>query len=98
MYGSGAWCPKECEIGILQRTERSMVRTMCIVQLNDRKRYTNLMFMLGLKETIDQLDMASSVCWYVHVLRRALDFVAEGQRYQGRPKRTWKKQVEEESV
>ena len=30
-----------------------------------------------------------------HVLRRALDFEAECQRKKGRPKRTWKKQVEE---
>ena len=31
-----------------------------------------------------------------HVLRRALDFEVEGQRKNGRPKRTWKKQVGEE--
>ena len=30
-----------------------MVRAMCGVQLNDRKSYTDLMLMLGLKETID---------------------------------------------
>ena len=33
-----------------------------------------------------------------HILRRALDFEVEGQRKKGRLKRTWKKQVEEESV
>ena len=33
-----------------------------------------------------------------HVLRRALDFEVDGQRKKGRSKRTWKKQVEEESV
>ena len=33
-----------------------------------------------------------------HVNRRALDFKVEGQRKKGRPKRTWKKQVEEESL
>ena len=33
-----------------------------------------------------------------HVLRRASDFEAEGQRKKGRPKRTWKKQVEEERM
>ena len=32
-------------------TERSMVRAMCGVQLKDRKRSTDLMFMLELKET-----------------------------------------------
>ena len=33
-----------------------------------------------------------------HVLRTALDFEVEGQRKKGRPKRTWKKQVEKESM
>ena len=33
-----------------------------------------------------------------HVLRMALDFEVESQRKIGKPKRTWKKQVEEESV
>ena len=28
LYGSEAWCLKESEMGILQRTERSMVRAM----------------------------------------------------------------------
>ena len=35
---------------------------------------------------------------FIVVLRRALDFEVEGQRKKGRPKRTWKKLVEEESV
>ena len=34
------------------------MRAMCGVQLKDRKRSTELMFMLGLNETIDQLAMA----------------------------------------
>ena len=38
-----------------------MVRAMCEVQLIDRKGSTDLMFMLGLEETIDQLAMANSV-------------------------------------
>ena len=70
LHGSEAWCLKESVIGILRRTERSMVRAMYGVQLKDRKRSMNLMLMLGLNETIDQLAMASSVRWYGHVLRR----------------------------
>ena len=62
--------------------------------------------MLDLKEAIDQLAMASSVCWHGHSLRkeddhiigRALDFVFESQRKNRRPKRSLKKQVEEDSV
>ena len=34
----------------------------------------------------------------IDTLRRALDFEVEGQRKKGRPKRTWKKQFEEESM
>ena len=64
------------------------------------------MLMLDLNDTVDQLAIAISLCWYVHVLRRvdghmmrrALYFEVEGQRKKGRPKRTWKKEVEEESV
>ena len=62
LYGSEARSLKQSEMGISQRIERSMVRAMCGVQLNDRKRSTYLMFMLGLKETIDQLAMANSIC------------------------------------
>ena len=93
LYRSEAWwCLKEGDMGILQRTERSMVRAMCGVQLKDRKRSTDLMSMLGLNETIDQSAMANSVHWYGdvlrredgHVMRRALDFAVEGQRMGGR--------------
>ena len=66
----------------------------------------DLMFMLHLNEAMDHLVMANSAHWYGHVLRRedghafrrALNVEVEGQRKKGRPKRTWKKQVEEESM
>ena len=82
------------------------MRAMCGVLLKDRTRFTYLMFMLGMSETIDHLAMTNSVHWYGHVLRRedghilrrTLDLEVEGQRKKGRPKRTWKKQVEEESM
>ena len=75
-------------MGILRRTERSVMRAMCGVQLKDRKRSTDLMFMLSLNETIDQLAMANSVHCYGHVLRKALNFEVEGQRKKWRLKRT----------
>ena len=69
---------------------------MCGVQLIDSNGFTDLMLMLGLKETIDQLAMANGFRWYGHVLRRedghvfrrALDFEVEGQRRKGGPKST----------
>ena len=39
--------------------------------MKDRKRPLDLMFMLGLNETMDRLAMANNVRWYDHVLRRA---------------------------
>ena len=82
-----------------------MVRTMRGVQLKDRKISTDMMLMFGLKETMDHLAMTNSVRWYCHVLKRegghnlrTLDFDVEGQRKKGRSRRTWKKQVEEESM
>ena len=70
------------------------------------ERFTDLMFILGLNETTDQLSMGSSVHWYCHVLSReddhilrwAIDFEVEGQMKEGRLKRAWKKQLEEGSV
>ena len=85
----------------MQRTDRSIVGAMCRVQLNVRKRSTDIMFTLGLKETTDQLAMVNRIPWYGHVLRREDDhilrtsnFEADGQRKKWRQKRTWKKQVE----
>ena len=58
--------------------------------------------MLGIKESLDRMAKASSIRWYGHVLRKedenvigkALKFEVSGSR--GRPKQTWKKQVENE--
>ena len=94
-YGSEAWCLKESEMGILRRRVRSMVRAMCGVQLKDRKRSEELLLMLGMNETINQLSMANSIRWYDYVLRRedgrvlrgALHFEVEDQRKKGRQKR-----------
>ena len=63
------------------------------------------MDMLGLKETIDRLVTANGVRWYGHVLRRdddsvlrvALNLEVSGNRKRERPKKTWKKQLEEET-
>ena len=105
LYGSETWCLKENEKAILRRTERAMVRAMYGQKVVDRKTTAEQMNMLGLKETIDQLATANGIRWYGHVLRRdddsvlrvALDLEVSGKRKRGRPKKTWKKQVEEET-
>ena len=82
-----------------------MVRAMCGQKVVDRKTTEEQMDMLGLKETIDRLATANGVTWYGHVLRKhddsvlrvALNLKVSGKRKRGRPKKTWKKQVEEET-
>ena len=82
-----------------------MVRAMCGAQLMEKKRTEDLMEMLGLKGTVVQMTKANGVRWYGHVLRRddghvlrkVLEYEVRGKRKQGRPKKTWKMQVEKES-
>ena len=82
-----------------------MVRAMCVQKVVDRKTAEEQMDMLGFRETIDRLATANGVRWYGHVLRRddnsvlrvALDHEVSSKRKRGRPKKIWKKQVEEET-
>ena len=71
----------------------------------EKKRTEDLIKMLALKETVVQMAKAKGVKWYGHVLRRenghvlrkALEFEVKGKRKRGRPRKTWKTQVEKES-
>ena len=103
LYESETWCLRESEMAILRRTETAMVRSMCGVKLMGRKNTEELMEMLGLKEMLDRMAKANGVRWYGHVVRREDDNIPKkammmevnGQRKRGRPKMTWKRQVEE---
>ena len=57
-------------MAIFRRAERAMVRAMCSVKLMEKKRTEDLMEMLGLKETVVQMENANGVRWYGHVMRR----------------------------
>ena len=50
----------EREMRIVGRTVCTMAASMCEVQLKDWIRANNMMLMLGLNETINQLAMANS--------------------------------------
>ena len=92
-------------MAVLRRTERAMVRAMCGAKLMEKKRTDDLMEMLGLKEAAVQIAKANGVRLYGyvlkrddgHILRKALEFEVRGKRKRGRPKKTWKTQVEKES-
>ena len=74
------------------------------VKLLDRRNSEELMDMLGIKESLNGMAKASSMRWYGYVLTKedenvvvkALKFEVSGTRGRGRPKQTWKKQVENE--
>ena len=93
LYESEAWRLRESEMGILIRTERAMMRSMCGVKLVDRKNIEVLIEMLGLKETLDRIAKASGVRSYGHVIRRdddnilkkAMMMEVNGKRKRGRP-------------
>ena len=70
LYGSETWCFGQNEIGILQRTEKTILRSMCGVKLVDKKLTRDLMQMLDLNETMDHLAITNSVRWYKYVLRK----------------------------
>ena len=103
LYGSETWFLRESEMAILRRTERAMVRSMCGVKLVDRKKMEDMMEVLGLRETLDRMAKANGVRWYGHVikkdddnvLKKAMMMEVNGQRKRGRPKLTWRRQVEE---
>ena len=69
-YGGETRSIGQNEIGILQRTEGTMVRNMCGVKLVDKKSTIDLMQMMDMNETRDQLARSNSVRWYGHVMRK----------------------------
>ena len=61
------------------------------------------MEMLGLKKTLDRMAKANEVRWYGNMIRRdddnimkkAMIMEVNGKQRRGRPKLTWRTQVEE---
>ena len=86
---------------ILSRTEKAMYG----VKLLGRRNTEELMNMLPIEKYLDRTAKASSIqysCWYSNALRKdqneivkTLEFEMKGSRGKQRPKRTWKKQVED---
>ena len=78
-----------------------MVRQMCGVKLSDKVACEELRDRLELEDVVTVLQ-CNILRWYGHVLnkddsewvKKCMDFVVEGVRPGGRPKRTWKEVVE----
>ena len=91
MHGSESW-PMKVE----HRTEMSMIRWMCWVKLNERKKSEELKELLGL-EPVSLTIKKSRLRWFRHVerkydndwVKRCITWEVEGIRQTGRPKKTW---------
>jgi len=92
MYGSETW-PMKVEHELkMNRTEMSMIRWMCGVKLNERKKSKELGELLGL-EPVSLMIKNSRLRWFGHVERkddeRCITWEVEGIRQRGCPKKTW---------
>jgi len=91
MHGSENW-PMKVEHELkMNRTEMSMIRWMCGVKLNERKKSEELLELLGL------MIEKSRLRWFGHVerkddndwVKRCITWEIEGIGPRGHPKKTW---------
>ena len=66
-----------------------MVRAMCLVQFKDGRNIKSFAQLLGLSETMNQLAMAYTPHWYIHVLIGPDGHQTEDESHgtKGRPKK-----------
>jgi len=96
MIGSETW-PMKVEHELkMNRTEMSMIRWMCGVKLNERKKSEELRELLRL-EPVSLMIKNSRLRWFEHVerkddndwVKRCITWEVEGIRQRGCPKKTW---------
>ena len=91
MHGSETW-PMKVEHELkMNRSEMSMIRWMCGIKLNERKKSEELRELLGL-EPVSLMIKKSRIRCFGHVERKydnCLMWEVEGIRQRGRPKKTW---------
>ena len=97
MHGSETW-PMKVEHDLkMNRTEiHSMIRWMCGVKLNERKKSEELRELLGL-EPVSLMIKKSRLRWFGHVerkddndwVKRCITWEVEGIGPRGRLKKTW---------
>ena len=100
-YGSEAWCLREKSDGNFEKNRKSYDSSDVWCEAIRSKKQRGVDGHVR-KESLDRMAKASSIRWYGNVLGKedenaivkALKFEVSGSR--GRPKQTWKKQVENE--
>jgi len=96
MHDSETW-PRKVEHELkMNRTEMNIMRWMCGVNLNERKKSKELRELLGL-EPVSLMIKKSSLKWFGHVerkddndwVKRCITWQVEGIRQRGCQKKTW---------
>jgi len=93
MHGSETWPMKVEHVLKMNRTEVSMIRWMCGVKLNEKKKSEELRELLGLEPSL--MIKKSRLRWFGHVerkddndwVKRCITWEVEGFRQRGRPKK-----------
>ena len=103
LYGAESWAMTQRVLGILTSCDRRMLRYMAGLSLQDRVSSAEVASRCGV-EVLENVARRRRLRWYGHVqrreesdpLRRVGEFFVEGRRPPGRPKKSWKKTLEED--
>jgi hypothetical protein len=103
LYACETWPLTEKNLDRLVKTDRKMIRCMCGISWKDKKNSVDLLKEIGLVDVKDVVRR-SRLRWFGHVIRKEdNDWVklcmsrdVEGSRHRGRPKKTWKENVEKD--
>ena len=103
LYGVETWSLTTRLEDTLQRCDRSMLRYMAGISLNDRVASVEVARICGVKP-LDIVMRENRLRWFGHVKRRrgggvlgaAMEMEVTGTRPRGRPRKTWMKNIEED--
>ena len=101
LYACETWPLTERNLDRLVKTDRKMIRCMCGITWKDRKNSKDVLKEVGLVDVKDVIRR-SRLRWFGHMMRKEDDDWVElcmsqevtGSRRRGRPKKTWKENVE----
>ena len=103
LYGSETWALTKKLDEVIRRCDRRMLRYMAGVSLQDRVTSEEVLIRCGLSDVLNVLQKGR-MRWFGHVVRRSEDeplakikaVQAPGRAPRGRPKKTWRKCVEDD--
>jgi len=104
LYGAEGWAMTDRVQSIVTGCDSRILRYMAGVSLRDRVRSEEVARRCGVDE-VEMVMRERRLRWFGHVrrreegdpIRRVMDLEVDGRRPRGRPKKTWKKTVEEDT-